>query len=163
MRRESKWIAIAATETAISGANSAVLFTGFSAVDLGLRPFTIVRSRGFFSVMSDQIAASERWGASIGMAVVSDQAFAIGVTAVPTPETDRDSDLWYVYETLMGRVQFVSSTGITLYGATPWIQYDSRAMRKVEEGQDCAIVVETNSVSNGVQISKAGRMLIKLH
>jgi len=39
-------------------------------------------------VRSDQFVATEGYEIAIGMAVVSDQALAIGVTAVPTPFTD---------------------------------------------------------------------------
>ena len=40
---------------------------------------------------------------------------------------------------------------------------DSKAMRKVEDGEDLVVVVETNSVSNGAVAVSSYRQLIKLH
>ena len=159
--RESVWLSIAPTTTTITAAGTSVLFTGFSAGALALRPFTIVRTRGTLAIRSDQAVATEVFQASLGLAVVSDQAIAIGVTAVPSPETDRDSDLWFVYETLEGF--FVLSSAIGIYEAQIRKEFDSRAMRKVEDGQDVATVLETSSISAGCVILKAGRMLLKLH
>ncbi len=160
MVRETLWISIATSFTGLA-AGGATLFSGFTATQLALRPFTIVRTRGMLQVMSDQFGASETYGASFGICVVSDQAAAIGVTAVPTPVTDRASDLWFVYETILGRLIFASSTGLHEFGHLR--SWDSKAMRKVEEGQDVAIVVEAETTSQGVDIHKSGRMLIKLH
>jgi len=158
MRRESLWVAIAATQTTVATASTAVLFTGLTATLLGMRPFTIVRNRGLFHIRSDQIAATEDGSASYGLAVVSDQALAIGVTAVPTPETDKDSDLWLLFVTLATSVaaNVVSEMG-------KFVEFDSKAMRKVEEGQDIAGSIETTTVSDGLIVYKTGRMLIKLH
>jgi len=110
---------------------------------------------------SDQIAANEDWGAAYGLAVVSDQAVAIGVTAVPTPDTDRGSDLWYVYEETYGHFTFTTGVGYIEGGASN--RYDSKAMRKVEIGQDLVIVAETPSGVNSALITDAGRFLVKLH
>jgi len=160
-RRESAWVSIATTRTNITAPSTAVLFTGFSAAALALRPFTIVRVRGQMHLSSDQLANSESYQASLGLAVVSDQALAIGVTAVPTPETDRDSDLFFVYESLSG--EFSVSSAISILESGHGKDFDSKAMRKVEDGQDVALTIETSSISNGVFFSKQARMLIKLH
>jgi len=61
------------------------------------QPNTIIRVRGSISVLSDQEAQSERPFGAYGFAVVSDQALAIGVTAVTTPMADAISDLWFVH------------------------------------------------------------------
>jgi len=159
-RRESFWVGILGTSTAlVSG--TPVLFTGFSAAVLALRPFTIVRSRGWLSISTDQAIASEDFAGALAFAVVSDQALAIGVTAVPTPVADIDSDLWFVYEKIGGRVTAVTSTGIS--GSLVTKPFDSRAMRKVEDGQDVAILEESETGFDGAVMQKGGRMLIKLH
>jgi len=44
-----------------------------------------------------------------------------------------------------------------------WKDFDSRAMRKVEDGQDIALVAESGGASVGVNFTKSGRFLIKLH
>jgi len=161
-RRESLWFDIAETETTITAASTAALFTGLTSVLLGLRPFTIVRTRGTMMVSSDQTANTETQQIGFGICVVSDQALAIGVTAVPTPMTDGESDLWFVFEVLEHRIQVSSAIGI-LSPAGSRKDWDSRAMRKVEEGSDIALSVETGTISSGLVVTKHGRMLIKLH
>jgi len=158
--RETSWQQIATVETSLTGAPSVVLSHSASAALLALRPFTIVRVRGVLQCQSDQVIASESYGVGIGMAVVSDQAVAIGVTAVPTPVTDRGSDLWLLYESLFARFNFADGTGL-IDPMGRFIQFDSKAMRKVEEGQD-VIITQENEL-NGCLTVVAGRMLVKLH
>ncbi len=160
-RRESFWFAISANQSTMAAASTAVLASSLNAAALSLRPFTVIRTRLVFYARSDQQAASEQYSVALGFAVVSDQAIAIGVTAVPTPDTDRDSDLFFVYEDLVGRFTFSDATGFIEQGVTKYI--DSKAMRKVEGGQDVAIVLESTTLSAGVIGHIAGRMLIKLH
>jgi len=160
--RETSWLRVGGSATtAIAAADTAVLAGGFLAATLALRPFTVVRTHIFMTVSSDQQAALEDFNVAYGHAVVSDQAFAIGVTAVPTPVADAGSDLWYLHQWLGGRLQFNTAAGFGDYSIHHHI--DSKAMRKVEDGQDMAIVLETGSGSNGVRVFTAGRMLIKLH
>ncbi len=162
MRRESLWLFISpATATLAAGASAAIL-NALNAAALALRPFTIVRTRGIWQVTSDQDIATENAIASLAYAVVSDQAVGIGVTAVPTPETDRGSDLFFVYETQMTEFLLKDATGTQNFGVTA--RYDSKAMRKVEDGQDIVTVVEnTTLVATGSIVINAARMLIKLH
>ena len=162
MTRETRWLDIDPVSNVLAS-GGAILTHTLTAVELALRPFTIVRTRGLLFVRSDQFAANENYLMSAGICVVSDQAVGIGVTAVPTPEDDRSSDLWLMYESLQGQVVvntavgFNDSVGVHRY-------YDSKAMRKVEDGQDVAVVVESDTLSDSGQvITISGRMLIKLH
>jgi len=66
-----------------------------------------------------------------------------------------------VYEELSGRIQAVTSTGIS--DAAPAKEIDSRAMRKVEDGEDIATVEESLSGFRGCIMGKGGRLLVKLH
>ncbi len=111
--------------------------------------------------MTDQNAASEVYHGSLAMAVVSEQAAAIGVTAVPTPGTDRDSDLFFLYEEQMGEFTLGDATGFIEEHLTK--EFDSKAMRKVNNDQQIAIVAESETGGNGIIMRVAGRMLIKLH
>ncbi len=160
--RETSWISIDRVAATLATANAAALLGTLNAAALLLRPFTVVRSRGIFHLESDQTAASEIVHIAIGLAVVLDQAAAIGVTAVPTPATDRASDLFYMYEE--GIMSFVlgDSTGFVEPGGV-LLSFDSKAMRKVNDDQDIALVAETETASGGGIIRLAGRMLIKLH
>jgi len=129
---------------------------------LALRPFTVTRTRGFLHVESDQVAGDESYQVALGCCVVSDQASAIGVTAVPTPFTDLGSDLWFVHEILASSFEILSAVGVeTATGV--FARVDSKAMRRVEEGQDVLTVIENSSLGSGSSVNFAGRSLIKLH
>jgi len=158
-RRESLWFFGTDVRTTIGGASGAALVTQLNAAALALRPFTVVRTRGYMYLASDQAAAAEFQAAAHGMAVVADQAAAIGITAIPTPITDSGSDLWYSYEMLMANA--TDLTDVTNGGQGKVI--DSRAMRKVEDGQTIVEVIESAANTFGLTLHTFQRTLIKLH
>jgi len=162
-RRETIWGGTAAFRGVIGGAQTAILAASLNAAALALRPFTIVRVRGFWHVRSDQVIATEQYGCSQGWAIVSDQASAIGVTAVPTPDTDIASDLWFLFESLYGTFMLLDSTGTQQQGMGA--TFDSKAMRKVQEGEDVVQMFESGTAltSSSATITVVSRFLIKLH
>ena len=97
------------------------------------------------------------------MCVVSDQAEAIGITAIPTPITDIESDLWYLHQFFLGDFLFLTSAG---FNSPTGVEksIDSKAMRKVNDGQDVVLVGQSDIVSgDGTTVMVAGRLLIKEH
>ena len=163
MVRETAWLGGVFTRITMVAANTAVIATSLGAAVLALRPFTIIRTRGVLHLRSDQRIASEDYSAIYGNCVVSDQAVAIGVTAVPTPVTENDSDLWYVNEPICGALSFGSDIGVMIDGTRMDRTFDSKAMRKVEDGQDSISVMETSGGSSGAVALVFRRILIKLH
>ncbi len=159
-RRETIWASLARINAVLASSADASLMASLNAAALALRPFTVVRFRGTWLARSDQSAASELYIANYGMAVVSDQAIAVGVTAVPTPATDLASDLWFVSEQWIGRFDLVGTSISSEITSKP---IDSKAMRKVEEGQDIAFVGEAGIGGGGVNMDVTGRFLLKLH
>jgi len=161
-RRSTLWIDIGAgssTQTAAGG----VITNSLNAGALLLRPFTIVRTHMEMYFFSDQVIASESISAAIGGAVVSDQASAIGVTAVPTPVTDAGSDLFFFHRWMFGRFTFVTGTGVDGNGGESF-SVDSKAMRKVNEDQDLLIILELSTAGGGGwTMITGGRILVKLH
>ena len=155
-RRESLWLTgpdEAAFTTVVPGGSD--LQGSLNAAALGLRPFTVVRTVGLVAVYSDQGAAREEVHGAYGVAVVSDQASAVGVTAIPSPITDEGSDLWLMF-------QFVQALDID--GAEgEFYKFDSKAMRKVEDGQDLVLMFENGSSTAGLKYLAKTRILIKLH
>ncbi len=151
MRRETLWFGGAETNTAVAGA-TAILLTSLNAAALALRPFTMVRTRGMIHVRSDQAIATESMALQYGHAVISDEAAAIGVTAIPTPSTNNDSDLWYVFETVLGSY-FDNVDGSIQNFNTQSIE--SKAMRKVEGGQTIVSVVESSPASSVVSCRRS--------
>jgi len=159
VRRESLWIAIGPASTTVTAAGGTLTNTSSAGV-LALRPFTIVRTIMDFQLQSDQAAAIERQGVAWGAAVVSDQALNIGATAIPTPITDAGSDLWFFHRNLLGDESNLTDR---TRSATR-VHMESRAMRKVNDDQDIAFVVElSTSPGSGATLDSVGRMLVKLH
>ncbi len=160
-RRESLWLSGVFADTQLAAGSTATLVTSLNAAALALRPFTVVRTRGWLGIRTDQTGASEDFQANFGIAVVSDQAVAIGITAIPTPVTDSGSDLWFAFEPIAGEWRLLTAVGVYLNNIGRPI--DSRAMRKVEDGQDIVDVIETSAISGGVFMTTFNRTLIKLH
>ena len=160
-RRETLWIA-GPDETAVTaiGASGTDLQSSLNTVSLALRPFTVTRTRGLIWLASDQEAASEVVHGAYGLAVVSAQAVAIGVTAIPTPIIDQSSDLWFLYQQVVSAVSANAPTGGEVGRV---FEFDSKAMRKVEDGQDVVAVFENGSSAFGLTYFAAFRMLVKLH
>jgi len=163
MRRETAWFSGVSLETTIAAGGGAVLLTSLNAAALALRPFTVIRTRGRIGIRSDQSTTSETQDAAYGMAVVSDEAVAVGITAVPTPDASDGSDLWFVYERLMAQLQLKTAVGFDSAGLVDIQVIDSKAMRKVEPGQDMIEVIESSSFSAGCIIRTYTRSLVKLH
>ncbi len=162
MRRETIWVDLVGTQTTLAS-GTPVNFTGYSQAVLDMRPFTIVRTRGIMQVASDQVGVTESYMAHLAIAIVSDQALAVGITALPRPVSDAASDLWFVYESLAGRSFFSTASGFQ-DSAGIWKPFDSKAMRKVEDGQDIAVVIENEATPFfGCTLVKKGRQLLKLH
>ncbi len=161
MRRESLWLPIPFFSNILASSTTASLSATLNAAAKALLPFTVVRVRGQFQCVSDQEAATEQYIGNLGFCVVSDQASAIGVTAIPTPATDLGSDLWFVHESWIGSLAFV--TGAGLFSDHPSRHVDSKAMRKVNEDEDIVVVTEAGVGGSGVIVAFVGRFLVKLH
>ena len=158
-RRKTIWVGrTKMTAVAALGANSVILDSIADAGTLARRPFTIVRVRGLVLWMSDQIAAQEEPTGAIGFAVTSDQAQAIGITALPLPASDVQSDKFFVWQALM-HGQHANSGNQR--GSS--FELDSKAMRKVGDGETISVMLENASALDGAEYLLAYRILLKLH
>ena len=158
--RKTLWLGIAPTSITLASASAVAIQNSLNAAALALTPFTIIRTRGFWQLRSDQSAASEDYGASIAAAVVSEQAVAIGATAVPTPDTDISSSMFFMFESMASRFEFDDATGFHPANGVRQ-HYDSKAMRKVEQGEDVIFVAEALSIVASAKIVHVARMLVK--
>ncbi len=160
-RRSTSWLPIDATITVFSG--TAVLLNALTTEEKAKRPFTIIRCYLSSMIQSDQGAVSENFGVAVGIAVVSDQARAVGITALPTPATDIGSDLWMLHGFSYGRFAF--NTGVGFDDHAGHIKdFSSKGMRKVNADQDVVIVQERIVIgSSEGNINLVGRVLIKEH
>ena len=159
-RRTSVWFQLNIASTAVAG-DAVVLIASFDAAALLQRLFTVVRTRFLLHMESDQLSASENPRGALGMAVVSSDAIAVGVTAVPDSIGDSDAP-WFVWQAcdssfiLASAVGFIEPAGFN-------VEVDSKAMRKVGANEDVAIVYEDATAAAGSIVSLTGRMLVKLH
>ena len=161
-KRLTSWFQFFPANAALVSGGGTIFFS-LNAAALALRPFTVVRTHLTMHVRSDQLGANEFQAVALGIAVVSDQASAIGVTAIPTPYTDMGSDLWFLHDQQMNHFTFVSGVGFDASGGSQ-LKVDSKAMRKVDIGQDIVVVAEIASgISTGVDVVIGGRMLVKVN
>ena len=161
-RRESLWLFSAwSTSTILS--NGVVLITSLNAAALALLPFTIVRSRGVLHLRTDQIANTEAQAVTYGKIVVTQEASTAGVASVPTPISEGNSD-FHVYEQVATAYILSSAVGIDAAAGVMHV-FDSKAMRKVDSGEDLIAVAEVpaTGLSEGVIFRTQTRTLIKLH
>ncbi len=106
-RRQTAWFGFNFSEATLTSAGT-IIFT-LNALALAFRPFTVVRTRLAFFLRSDQVAAIEDQAVAFGMAVVSEEADAVGITAVPIPMANIDSDLWFFHKVMFAG-QYKDST-----------------------------------------------------
>ncbi len=155
------WIGAGVGATTIV-ASSLTLISSLSAAVLLLRPFTILRTRMLIYWGSDQQTATEQPQGSYGRIVVTENASAIGATAIPDPSsTDADVDAdWFVHQECIDRFIFGSGVGF-IEGGHQYV-VDSKAMRKVGKNDDVVAMFSETGGVGGLIITR-GRALIQLH
>lgn len=155
-RRLTEWTATVPEATYILlAASTAILDSTFITGD----PETLVRVVGNLSVQSNQVAASLEPFGAVGIAVVSDQAVAIGVTAIPTPYTDAESDLWLLHRFWAAPI---ATSGSGLTRAAVDIDLSSKAMRKVSPDETLVLVMENGSSAAAAEYRLDLRILSKV-
>ena len=161
-RRSTSWFSLPPVCSTVTGEGGTLLYS-LTAAELAMRPFTIVRTHLEVVITSDQVAADEAQVAGIGGCVVSDEALAIGITAVPKPVQDIDSDLFFFHASMINIWGFITAAGFDGNEGSHYT-IDSKAMRKVDLGSDVAISWEIDTgCGAGTILTAMGRMLVKLH
>ncbi len=109
---------------------------------------TIRRTRGSLWVMSDQGAALEDEVGAMGFIMVNDVALALGATAIPGPVTEASDDGWFLWQPITQR-----STANVNSAFGMRYDFDSKAMRTVDEGFGVAVMVENASATFGLSFA----------
>ena len=125
-------------------------------------PLTLIRTRGRVLLKSDQLAINEQQQCLVGVAVVTQAALTLGVTAMPDPATDADGGMWQTYEPLFNVFDFQSAVGFQSDGGRVY-EIDSKAMRKIDTGFALVLMVTNPSAGAGIQFAHDLRFLFKLH
>ncbi len=139
-----------------------VLLASFTAATLeDIIPCTVVRVRGLFHVKSDQLVTPEQWLGAIAVLIVSESARAAGVGSINTPFTEGVADQFFVYEFYAGNQEGTAAGEPQAAGLN--FPIESKAMRKIVDGDSIAIVAENSTNTAGVSITGGFRILFKLH
>jgi len=143
----------------LSASGSAILGAGVTPNVEGL---TIVRTRGDVEIVLRLAGAAEGFTGAIGLCLVTDEAFAIGITAMPTPVSDMDDELWFYHRFFSLHAGAVTATAALARIALNW-EVDSRAMRKQPVGMTCAAVIEVTELPTAIiDVQFDSRQLVKL-
>ncbi len=137
-------------------ANNKVIVASFTLSNPGIDE-TILRTVGSLHVKSDQVVATETVIGALGMIIVTDQAFSVGITAMPDPITDQEDDGWFLYVPFSNSFTFVTGAGFTSFGSE--YTFDSKAKRIFERGSTVAVIMANASASNGLQFAMVARLL----
>ncbi len=97
-KKTKVWLSIDISVTNIA-ADVDVLVGVLNAAALLLRPFTILRTHMEMLWISDQVVATEQPMGAFGIIVVNDVAAAVGITGIPTPLSNANSD-WFAWQAL---------------------------------------------------------------
>ncbi len=124
------------------GTSSAVLLFGF-AQSVSETKTTIQRNVMQVNWHSDQEAAAETPFGAMGVCVVTQQAFDAGVASLPDPVTEKDSDVWRVYQPLF------TIQGADTARVVQQYHIDSRVKVNLQPGTVLAWVVANQSASAG--------------
>ena len=157
--RLTEWGAEAfTTGEEVLAASSFSILSSLAAAGLAKRPFTITRTIGLLAIRSDQAAALEMPFGALGAMVVSEKAANTGATAIPDPVTEASSDEWYMYLEWAAGGEASTNAGFPL----ALYHFDSRAQRKVQDGEDFVFVIANANANDGAQFFFNARTLIKL-
>ena len=156
-KRKTSWLELVPTSASVS-ASTSVLLLSLTTAEKARRPFTIVRTHWEIVMANDAIGGGiTNLIGAVGACVVTDQAEAVGITAIPTPITDLASDQWFLHQMMLSSQIEQGTDGMTYSNAKYSI--DSKAMRKVDDSEDVVFIVESGAVS--FTIVHGGRLLIK--
>ena len=126
---------------------------------------TIVRLRGYAEFTLEAVGSlGDGFSGAIGFGIVSQAAFAVGATAVPTPTTESEWPGWLYHRFFGARsVTATIADGANAVGAVHRIEIDSKAMRKIGIDELIMGVVEvTEQGTATMEMHGNTRMLLKL-
>jgi len=107
-------------------------------------PATLYRSRGEIIGSIDGPADGNKLGLSFGLIVATEEQVAVGATALPNPAVDLDAEwIWHGFILLLS--QAIVSTDYRLHSGK--LQVDSKAMRRMKQGQSVVLVGQNTAVS----------------
>jgi len=163
LRRRTSWVVGPTASNISMSSGSQVLWT--TGVGQLVDGETLVRVRGVASVFLNSFtAAGDGFFGAMGIAITTDEAFASGAGAVPSPLNDVDWDgwLWHSFFDVRG-VSGTIGDGVNANAVYQRIEIDSKAMRKWKAGTTLFGIVD--QIESGTAIAEVNadcRILVKL-
>ncbi len=114
---------------------------------------TVRRTRGMFLVTSDQSGTVEEQLGAFGIIKVNDLALAAGAASIPGPITDQNDEGWMVHLPIVQIGDTVPGGTVARGSTLTPVMIDGKAMRKVPEGYNLAIMVENAHATQGFEIN----------
>ena len=125
-----------------------------------------MRIRGYAAFyLSSWTAALDGYEGAMGIGVVTDAAFSVGTTALPTPLTEEDWDGWmfHQYYSVRAPATGTEADGANAQGIVLRIPIDSKAMRKITPEMTMFGIFQHTETGTAVINSEARtRILLKL-
>ena len=158
-RRQTEWIGGSSPwQARASGGLFNVI--DFSQADLAsLVPFTITRTVGIAALAFDEdFILDQDIFAAWGGVVIQERARVAGVGSMPDPIANIGDDGWFWHQPVL---EFIESVGTDRSNKSYTI--DSRAQRKVVDGDAIAFMLRLDASSDAVEQAMMVRILCKLH
>ncbi len=149
------WSGFKSFDTTLAGNASALIAT--LVLDNPGIDETHIRTVGLLTIRSDQVAADESQNGAIGMIVVSDTAAAAGVTSLPSPMSNIDSDGWLLHVPYLQHLNAGDDTGLVPNFSTQY-HFDTKAKRIIQDGYAIAMIIQNDSAT-GIVFSLIMRTL----
>ena len=153
-RPTTNWARCVSTTFQTVGVGNKLFFASLILSNPGIGE-TIRRVRGRFIVFSDQVAQHELIQGALGFTLVTDAASTAGAASIPGPFTDRNDDNWFVWESMHAISTMADNTapaaGHNQVGGV--VDFDSKAMRRVEEGSQLVVMAENSNVGHVLRFS----------
>ncbi len=151
-RQPTNWARTVASGLTVLPASSKVLLASVVLSNPGINE-TIRRTRGIVLVTSDQGSIQEEQLGAVGAMLVTDTAVGAGVASLPDPVTDANDDGWFVWLPFMQISGAQVTAGTASQTAMNRYEFDSKAMRRMEEGYQVAFVAANASATRGLSIA----------
>ena len=149
-----------------AGAPHAVSATGKTIIGEGVTPtvspLTIVRTHGQMSLaLFTAAAAGDGFLVAVGQGIVSEDAFAVGTTALPGPLTDPEWPGWYYH-----RIVYMISMDATPAGSDVLTQVslnlETKGMRKLGLNEITMLIIEVIEIGTAtMEVFGLTRVLFK--
>ncbi len=158
-RRSTEWISATVDWTDFTAAQARTTLS-FSQAELrDFVPCTIVRTVGLLAVSADfDFITNQSFLGASGACLVRDDARIAG--ALPEAFGEAGNDIWWWHQFFAMQVE--SSSGVDLKLSETYM-VDSKAQRKVVDGDAIVFMSQGGGGSDGFDLSLMVRILLKLH